>query len=238
MTTLDLAPTGPPPRRWHRNAVFGIIGATIVLGWVGDALWASLVDRHPLTLILLNAKPRYLVLTVNQLDPVTYYLVGTARLLVTKPLVWLVGGWYGHRAVSWVERRSERGAPLMRWVERHFARWGWAVVLITSNNAVCLLAGASGFPLLWFMVLAVIGTVVRLWIFAQVGDIFSEPIDQLIDVVVRHRVPVVAASIAVVVIVLFLQHRSGRSDLDDLSALERAMDDDTAAEETGLPSGD
>lgn len=225
MTELDLEPTWPPPHRWHRNAAFGIIGFTIVLGWVGDALWASLVDRSPLTLILLNAKPRYLVLTVNQLDPWTYYVVGTARLLVTKPLVWLVGGWYGQRAVAWVERRSDRGAPLMRWVERHFARWGWAVVLVTSNNAVCLLAGSAGFPLLWFMVLAVAGTLVRLWIFARVGDVFSGPIDQLIDLVVRHRVPVVVASVAVVVIGLYLQHRSGRSDLDDLASLERATDD-------------
>lgn len=226
MTKLDLEPTWPPPRRWHRNAAFGIIGCTIVLGWVGDALWASLVDRHPLALILLNAKPRYLVLTVNQLDPWTYYVVGTARLLVTKPLVWLVGGWYGQRAVAWVERRSDRGAPLMRWVERHFGRWGWAVVLITSNNAVCLLAGASGFPLLWFMVLAVAGTVVRLWIFAQVGDIFSAPINDLIELVARHRLLVVVASVAVVVIGLYLQHRSGRSDLDGLADLERAMEDD------------
>ena len=58
----------PPPTTLQRNLVFGAIGAAIVLGWIGDAFWASLVDRSPLTLLLLNAKPRYQILTVNELD--------------------------------------------------------------------------------------------------------------------------------------------------------------------------
>ena len=72
MTEAVAGPRLGPPTPLQRNLVFGTIGATIVLGWIGDALWASLVDRHPLTLILLNAKPRYLVLTVNALDGLTY----------------------------------------------------------------------------------------------------------------------------------------------------------------------
>ncbi len=203
----------------------GIIGTTIVLGWIGDAVWASLVDRNPLALILLNAKPRYLVLTVNQLDPWVYYPVATARLLVTKPLVWLIGAWYGHRAVAWAEARSRRGARLLRWVERHFGRFGWVVIAITSNNAVCLLAGAAGFSLFWFMVLAVAGTLVRLWLISLVGDVFGGAIDEVIAFVVANRPAVVAASIVVLLAGLAWQHRRGRSGLDDLADLDQAMDD-------------
>lgn len=215
-----------PPTDLQRNLVFGVIGATIVLGWIGDAFWGSLVDRHPLGLILLNAKPRYLILTVNDLDPWTYYVVGTVRLLCTKPLVWLVGAWYGHRAVGWAERRSPRGATVIRWVERHFGRYGWIVISITSNNVVCLVAGSTGFSLAWFMVLAVIGTLVRLWIFAQVGDIFSETIDTVIEFVVDHRPAVVGISILLVLGGLWWQHRHGRSDLDELADLEHALEAD------------
>lgn len=221
---LGRAPLGPPTAR-QRNAVFGAIGATIVLGWVGDALWASLVDRHPLALILLNAKPRYLVLTVNELDAWTYYVVGTFRLLATKPLVWLVGAWYGTAAVRWAEARSPRGGAILRWVERHFGRWGWAVIGVTSNNLVCLVAGATGFSLGWFMVLAVAGTVVRLWMFAVVGDVFSRQIDALLGFVGDHRLPIVAASVAVVVVGLWWQHRSGSSELDDLADLEHTVEE-------------
>lgn len=229
MTDTVDAPRLAPPAPWLRNAVFSAIGFTIVLGWVGDALWASLVDRHPLHLILLNAKPRYLVLTVNQLDPWTYYVVGTARLLCTKPLVWMVGGWYGHRSVEWAERRSRRGAAALRWVESRFGRWGWLIIAITASNPVCLLAGSAGFSLFWFMVLAVAGTLVRLWIFAQVGDIFSDVIAEVIAFVADHRTAVVAASIVVVVVALGLQHRRGGSSLDELAEFEQAMEDDTPA---------
>ncbi len=218
---------GPPTAR-QRNAVFALIGTTIVLGWIGDAFWGSLVDRQPLLLILLNAKPRYLVLTVNDLDPWVYYPVATFRLLCTKPLVWLVGAWYGDRAVGWAERRSQRGAGLIRWVEHHFGRFGWVVIAITSNNVVCLLAGSAGFSLAWFMVLAVAGTLVRLWLIALVGDVLSAPIDDLIAFVAEHRVPVVVASLVVVLGGLWWQHRRGRSSLDELVDLEHAVEDDPA----------
>jgi len=215
-----------PPVPWLRNTVFATLAATIVLGWVGDAVWGSLVDRHPLTLILLNAKPRYLVLTVNDLDPWTFYLVATFRLLCTKPLVWLVGAWYGDRAVRWAERRSARGAGLIRWAEQHFGRFGWLVILITSNNVVCLLAGSAGFSLVWFMVLAVVGTLVRLWIISVVGDAFSSPIDAVIGFVGDNRPAVLVASVAVLLGGLWWQRRAGTSQLDDLADLEHSMKDD------------
>lgn len=214
-----------PPAAWQRNLVFGALGASIVLGWVGDAMWASLVDRHPLTLILLNVKPRYLLLTVNQLDAWTYYLVGTFRLMFPKPLLWLVGAWYGNRAVRWAEGRSPRGGALLRWVERHFGRWGWVVIAVTSNGLVCLVAGATGFPLGWFLVLAIVGTVVRLWMLSVLGDVFSRQIDALIGFVGDHRLPIVAASITVVVLGLWWQHRSGSSELDNLADLEHAVEE-------------
>ncbi|CAN5888784.1 hypothetical protein BH23ACT2_BH23ACT2_01720 [soil metagenome] len=214
-----------PPTPWQRNVVFGVLAATVVIGWIGDALWASLVDRNPLLLILLNAKPRYLVLTVNQLEPWLYYSVATFRLLCTKPLVWLVGAWYGHRAVEWAGTRSPRGAGILRWVEGHFGRYGWVVIAITSNNAVCLLAGSAGFSLIWFMALAVAGTLVRLWFIDVVGARFASPIEELIAFVVDNRPVVVALSIVVVLGGLWWQHRRGRSTLDDLADLEHSMED-------------
>lgn len=212
-----------PPTALRRNLVIGAIGATIVLGWIGDAFWASLVDRNPLALILLNAKPRYLLLTVNDLDPWVYYTVATVRLLCTKPLVWLVGAWYGPRTVSWAEERTPRAGAAIRWAEHHFGRFGWVIIAITSNNVVCLLAGSAGFSLVWFMVLAIAGTLVRLWLIDHVGGLLGDPIDEFVALVVDHRGWVVAASIAVVVLGLWWQHRRGRSQLDDLADLDHSM---------------
>lgn len=221
---------GPPPR-WQRNAVFAIIGAAIVIGWIGDALWASLVDRQPLLLIVLNAKPRYLILTVNQLPDWQFYPVALFRLLITKPLVWLVGAWYGPRAMQWAENRSARGGRLVRWMERHFGRWGWVIIAITSNNVVCLMAGSAGFSLAWFMVLAVASTLVRLYLIGLLGEAFTGPIDSIIEFVAANRSVIVAASIAFVLIGIWWQRRHGGSEFDEFAALEASMSEDDRGED-------
>lgn len=196
----------------------------MIIGWGADAMWASLIDRHPLVLIGMDSSPKYLVLTVNHLGSFAYYGVATARLMITKPLMWLVGGWYGNRAVAWAARRSERSARTIRWMEGQFGRLGWVIVLITSNNVVCLLAGSTGFPLVWFLVLALVGTLARLALFDLFGARFSDPIDHVVDWVGHYRIPVVCVSIAIVVIGLWWQHRSGTSSLDELAELERDTD--------------
>ena len=219
--------------------MFGAIGLTVVLGWVGDALWASLVDHHPLTLIALNAKPRYLLLTVNDIQTWMFYLFATARLVCTKPLVWLVGAWYGPRAMVWAEGRSERGGRMIRWMERHFARFGWAIVLVTSNNIVSLLAGSAGMHLGLYILLATVGTLVRLWLLDLIGEALTKPIDSIIAFVGHHRPAIVALSITVVVVGVLWQRRRGRSGLDELASLEAATDDAGAGAAPGAgPASD
>ena len=149
----------------------------------------------------------------------TYYLVATTRLMVTKPLMWLVGGWYGNRAVAWAAQRSERSARLLRWLEAQFSRIGWFVVPLTSNNAVCLLAGSTGFPLVPFLALALLGTLARLAIYDAFGNVFRDPIDELVQLIVDHRVPIVVVCSIGVVAMAWYQHRRGTSPLDALSDL-------------------
>lgn len=215
----------PPPPRWVRNVVIGLIGSAIVLGWIGDMFWGSLVDRHPLGLILLNAKPRYLLLTSNELDPVSYYVVGTLRLVWTKPLVWLIGAWYGERAIRWAERRWDARGRVLRPAQRIFGRWGWIVVVVTSSNVVCLLAGASGMPLALFIALAALGTVIRLVIIRAVGNVLEQPIDWVVGVIAANRVVVVLLSITIVVGTILWERRRGRGQLEDLASLDEALDE-------------
>jgi membrane protein DedA with SNARE-associated domain len=222
----------PPPTKTQRNLVFGLIATAIVLGWIGDAFWASLVDRSPITLLLLNAKPRYQILVTNQLPLYVFLPVALARLVCTKPLVWLAGGWYGPRTVDWVGARTERGGRLLGWAQRNFPKRGWIVMCITTSNPVCLLAGSVGYPLARLMIWAVVGTTIRLLAVVIVGDVFSEAISAFTDWVVDHRVPVVLASIAVVVALVAWQRRRGISPLDELQSFEDAVED--AAEESAL----
>lgn len=220
-STASLGGRLPRPKPWQRNAAVGIVGTTIVAGWIGTALFATLVDRHPLVLIILNATPKYLVLTVNELDAWTFYLVATTRLMITKPLMWLIGGWYGNRAVAWAARRSERSAEVLRWVEAQFSRLGWFIIPVTSNNPVCLLAGSTGFPLLPFLALALAGTLARLAIYDAFGERFQDPIDRVVQLVTDHRIPVVIVCTLLVIGGILIQRRRGTSPFGVLSELER-----------------
>ena len=215
----------PAPTPLQRNLVFGAIGTAIVLGWVGDAFWASLVDRSPLTLLLLNAKPRYQILTVNELALWVFLPVALVRLVITKPLLWLTGGWYGPRTVDWIRGRSHRAGRLVHWAQRHFPRRGWMIMLITTSNPVCLLAGSVGYSLARLMIWAVLGTLIRLLAVVIVGDIFSDAISAFTGWVIDHRVPVVALSVTVVVAGIWWQRRKGTSELDELASLEEAVEE-------------
>jgi hypothetical protein len=74
-------PTRPPPSRWVLVAIVVPLIGLVIAAQVGDALAPTLVDTHPLVLILLNARNRNLILVVNQIEPVwLFFVVGGLRL--------------------------------------------------------------------------------------------------------------------------------------------------------------
>jgi len=120
----DDASATPPSRRLSRRTLSLVIGAIIVLvigGMIGDALAPTLVDKHPLWLITLNARNRNLVLVVNQVDALPYYLVGGFRLLLSDPLFYILGYYYGDTATRWMERQAPTYGRMMRTAERWFS---------------------------------------------------------------------------------------------------------------------
>src|SRR3546814_10530958 len=82
------------------------IVAMIIASNVGDALTTTLATSHPLALVALNSRNRILVLVSGELDALSYYTVATLRLMLSDPLFFLLGYWYGDQAVSWMERRT------------------------------------------------------------------------------------------------------------------------------------
>src|SRR5262245_57700716 len=112
---------GQAPARRTLWLIITPIIVLVIAANVGDALAPSLVDRHPLWLLALNARNRNLVLVTNQLDPIPYYVVGTFRLLLSDPLFFVLGSLYGDAAVTWMERKAPTYGRFMRAAERYFA---------------------------------------------------------------------------------------------------------------------
>src|ERR687897_2361334 len=212
----------PSRRRPSRRALTAIVVplvTLVVLGYVGDASAATLVDRHPAWLIALNARNRNLALATNYLDAWTYYGVGTARLLVSDPLFFLLGYWYGDAAVSWMERRTKTWGQMLRQFEQWFGKAAYPIIFIAPNSYVCLFAGAAGMPLRAFFAVNIAGTVARLWLVRRFGEAFEAPIDDLVGWIGDHRIPLLVLSVGLVVLSIVMEARKGETEVGSLAHL-------------------
>lgn len=199
------------------------IVALIIASNVGDALATTLATTHPLTLIALNARNRNLVLVTNQLDALSYYGVATARLMVSDPLFFLLGYWYGEAAVSWMEKRTRTFGGTMRQAERWFGRAAYPLVFLAPNNFICLFAGAAGMSVIGFVLANLAGTLVRLYFIRRVGEAFEAPIDEVLGFLADYRVPLLILSLIVVGVTVALELRKGDSELEAVIHLDEDL---------------
>src|SRR5260221_9893199 len=214
----------PPPSRRTAALVIPPIIVFVVMATIGDALTTTWADQHPLALLALNARNRIVLLVTNRLDPVSYYVVGTLRLLASDPLFFMLGVLYGDAAVRWVERKSKTFGEQIRLYEKLFQKASYPLVFIAPNNFICLFAGAAGMPIPGFLIANVTGTVARLYLLRVVGDVFSSPIDSVLDFFARYRLPLLVVSVALVGLTVVLDRRRGESEIGALRELEHEID--------------
>lgn len=219
----------PAPARPSRTkltlTIVPIIGL-IICSNIGDALTTTWAEEHPLALIALNSRNRILVLTTNQLDALPYYLVASVRLLVSDPLFFLLGRWYGESAVRWIEKRSPTYGNLVRRAERSFGAAAYPLVLVAPNQWICLLAGAAGMSVAVFFALNIVGTFVRLYLIRELGETFEAPIDDLLGFFRDYRLELFVVSVLLVAFFAWNEHRRGRGDVDALRDLEHELEED------------
>jgi membrane protein DedA with SNARE-associated domain len=202
------------------SVVVALVVASLVAGWAGDLLFAALVDRHPLVLIALTPRNRNLALATNELDALSYYTVGFLRLVFSDPFYFLLGLWYGQRAIAWTERRSRTYGGLVRDGERWFRKLAYPLVFAAPNNVVCTLAGATGMRPVTFFALNFSGTVTRLVAIRALGATFESPLDAVVDFVARHRTPILVVSAVLVTWTVVRELRGDRGELATLADLE------------------
>ncbi|HEX2849912.1 MAG TPA: hypothetical protein VHN98_05145 [Acidimicrobiales bacterium] len=230
---MDEAPThghgAQPVRRPPSRRVLALVLVPIVvmtaLAYVGDIAAAGLVERHPLWLIALNTRKRYLALVVPHTDALSFYVVGTLRQLLSDPFFYLIGIWYGDAGVRWLERKLGDGGLLVTWMERGFMKAAWPMVALFPNSLICMLAGASGMPAWLFLLLNVGGTVVSMVVLRAFGDVFSSPLAAVTHFLDHYRWPIIAVSAVLVGINVVLNRRKGTSELESISSLERELEE-------------
>jgi membrane protein DedA with SNARE-associated domain len=197
----------------------------VVASYIADALWPDLVTNNPLLLIGLSAKNRYLVLVVNHVSTLWFFVIGTLRLLLPDPFFFALGWFYGEAALTWMERRTPTTGRYMRTIEGWFGKWGAPLVVLFPNNYMCLIAGAAKMHPVKFAALNIVGTISRLLMIQVVGDVFSGPIDSILSFIASWRIPLLIISISLVAIFWISELRRGRKEIEAFRELEDAADE-------------
>lgn len=230
------APTDDAERRRRRRELILLLtplSLAVVAGYVASALTPTLLARHPLALVGLDARNRNLVLTASLVDAAPFYLVAVARLLVVDPFTYLLGRRYGDTGLRWVETRFVSLKPTLAFLERLFRRAGWLAVAIAPGAVVCTLAGAAGMGVAVFLVANVAGTVLRIFLLREIGFAFAGPVDAVRRFFDRYIVWTTLASVALVALWLWSERKRGAAEAetpvelaDELEAAIEASEDE------------
>lgn len=229
MPVVDQPARHPPGRHTLKLLVIPVIFLVICTN-VANVMWPTLQDSHPLVLIALSSINRYLILVSDDLDALSYYGVGTLRLLVSDPLFFLLGYWYGDRALAWMDERSPTYGPMLRRFQNLFGRAAWPLVVLAPNNYICLLAGAAGMRVSVFFLCNLVGTLGRLYLIRVLGATFSSPIDSVQSFIGEYRWWLMGLSFVAVLLSL-RGELSGEGEIETLVHL----DDEILGEDGGEP---
>jgi len=205
---VTLLRRGEPPSKPIVRLVLAFVAVTQITALAGDLALGWFVDHHPALLIALNPRNRHLLLVTNQLDAITFYLIGFSRLILSDPVYYLLGFWYGQRALAWIETRSPTFGPVVRDTEKIFKIGSYPLIFFAPNNIICAGAAATGVPLRAFIVLNVSGTITRLVIIRQLGEVFSSPISKVVDLITGNRPIVLGVSAVLVAWMVWQEFRS------------------------------
>jgi uncharacterized membrane protein YdjX (TVP38/TMEM64 family) len=177
-----------------RRLVLWATSLLFVIGTIGSNIGPALVDERPRLVLLLSSRNRNLFGSVPYIDPVWYSVIGFLRVLAAGIALYLVGRWYGQRAIGWVSDNVGELPAIYRWTERAVDRAGWlALLAMPGSNVVCLLVGHRGMPLRRFLPLIAAGIVVKLAVLWAGGRAFEDQIRSFLSAIERYQWWVVIA---------------------------------------------
>ena len=191
-----------------RKAALTLTTMLFVIGTVGSNIGPALVDEKPRLILMLSSRNRNLFGSVPYIDLASYISIGFVRILIAGIALYLVGRWYGTKALGWVEGNMGELPAIYKWTERAVDRAGPAIlVLMPGSNIVCLLLGHRRMPPKKFVPLLMIGIAFKLAILWQGGRIFEEQIKSFLEWIEKYQWYVVVGLFAI----SFLQSaRKGR----------------------------
>lgn len=238
VTTLHATSEGrPPPGRRTLALIVGPILGVVVVGTLGNMLHPQLLRDHPLWLVAMEPRNRFLLLVAGKVDFVPFLVVATVRRLVSDPLFYLLGVLYGDAGVRWAERRMGDDLGILRAIERGFARAAPLMVFLFPGAVVCVLAGATGMRAVTFLALNLAGTVTMVTLLYRFAEFFDGPLGAVNRFYGDNTRVLTVLSIVITLLWLWNQRRRGTSELRSISTIESELEAGAADRDGGDDAG-
>jgi membrane protein DedA with SNARE-associated domain len=222
----------PEPKKPSRRVLYVLLAPIIALtlaGMLGDWFAAAIINEHPLLQMFINPRSRYLALASNQVDTVPYYVVGFLRLVLTDPLFYLLGYWYGENALRWIEKRLGDDGGMVKSFERFFSKAAYPIVLFAPNGYICAMAGMTGMRPAVFVTLNVVGTAGRLVVIRHTAAALSSPLEGLLELIQRYQWWIVGVSVTFGLLQLAGRFRRGEAPVEPVSDIAQELEGEERA---------
>ncbi len=225
----DATITARPPR-WVLPVALVPIVSLVIAGYVANAWWPRLVAQHHTALLIaLSPINRYLLLATRDLSWSSYFGIGMIRHLIPDPFFYMLGWYYGDRALAWAVETypsvhrivGDDGRGLENPAHRKIL---YPLAFLVPNNWVSLLGGVARIRARTFAALNITGTFARLLLCWWLGKVFSSEIKSVSDFVGRYQWPATIISVIVVVLGIAFQFRKGTGQLVGLAKIGEELD--------------
>jgi membrane protein DedA with SNARE-associated domain len=224
----------PKPSRRTLILLVSPIVLITTMGLVASAFTPTLATKHPLLMIALDARNRFLVLA-RHVDLVPFVIVAVLRRSFSDPLFYLLGRFYGENALRWLQKKGGAG-DLVPFTEKLFKRAGYPMVFAFPGAIVCALAGQTGMSPVGFLIANLAGTLTSVFLVRRFSSTIASPVEGLLGFFSRHIVATTAVSVGLVLLSLVLNRFQDKLDMN-LDELEGKSSPSAVQEKLNVEQG-
>lgn len=178
---------------------------------IAGVAWARLVTDDPALLLVLSSRNRYLALALGaDLNPVAYWIIGSARIAAAFIVCHLIGRAYHATALNWFTRYLGVQAEALDGFRRGYERAEWIVVpFFVGSNLVAALSGVQHTRPARLAALLAIGIAGRLVLIQWLARVFDSQLTDFLSWLQRYSWWAVGLSFVLVLLVNMRNLRSG-----------------------------
>lgn len=188
------------PSERRRLTVLAIPMALFTVSmYAGNALSPTLIEEAPLALLALSPRLRWLFLVSPVVDTPWFFAIPLVRATAVLTTYYLLGRWFGDRALRWMESRSGRGIRPLLWIERRFHRARVPITCLLPGGITAMLAGSDRMPAPLFLGAALASILTRILAVRVLAGVFERPLLGAIDWIGQYQLMLTIASVTLVI---------------------------------------